>query len=253
MNNNLLKSGEHIDDLERDGLSIIQKKGTFAYGVDSVLIANFTQVKDGETVLDIGTGTGIIPILLSAKAEPSMITAVEVQAEMAEMASRSIKMNSLEEKIKIINQDIKDFAKTNQASFDVVVSNPPYFKSGGAMLSSNNSKMIARHEIMLNVDELFASASRLLKDKGRFYLIHRPDRLVDIFNASRQSNLEVKQAKMVYSKQGEKPKLIILECIKGAGSEIKWHKPLVIYQESGDYTQEIYDIYANTKISSFSS
>ncbi len=252
MNKNLLKEGEHIDDLQRDGLSIIQKKGAFAYGVDSVLIANFAQVKDNETVLDIGTGTGIIPILLSAKASPSLITAVEVQAEMADMAYRSIQMNSLEEKINIINQDIKDFAKEHQVNFDVVVSNPPYFKAGGAMISSNNSKMISRHEIMLNVEELFSSASKLLKEKGRFYLIHRPDRLVDIFNAARQSKLEVKQAKMVYSKQGEKPKLIILECIKGAGSEIKWHKPLVIYQADGDYTQEIYDIYANTKISSFS-
>ncbi len=247
-----LKEGERIDDLQRDGLSIIQKEKAFSFGVDAVLIANFTQVKKDEKVLDIGTGTGIIPILLSAKTEASSIVGVEIQDEMAEMANRSVKMNSLDEKIEIVCDDIKEFAKSNLSSFDVVVSNPPYFKHASAMISDNSSKMISRHEIKINVEELFLSANRLLKPKGRFYLIHRPDRMVDIFYEARKNKLEVKQAKMVYSRQGEKAKLIVLECIKGAGSEIRWQKPLFIYEDNGEYSKEIYEIYENSKITSFS-
>ncbi len=252
MNTSFLKTGEHIDDLQRDGLSIIQKKGTFSFGVDSVLLANFTQVKEKDRVIDIGTGNGIIPILIAAKSSPSHITAIEVQEEMADMASRSVKMNSLEDKIEIIHQDIKDYASSHLSEYDVVVSNPPYFKAGGALVSDNEAKMIARHEIKLNVDELFYSAGQVLKPRGRFYLIHRPDRLMDIFYASRKHQVEVKKAKMIYSRIKEEPKLIILECIKGAKSEIKWQKPLYIYDESGDYTKEVYEIYENSKITSFS-
>ncbi len=246
-----LKSGEHIDDLERDGLSIIQRRGTFSFGVDSVLIANFTQVKKGMEVLDIGTGTGIIPILLSAKSKPFKITAIEIQEEMADMAMRSVKMNSLEHLIEVLNEDIRDYAHSNRSRFDLVVSNPPYFKAGSAMISDNDSKMISRHEIRLNIEELFQAASSLLKPRGKFYLIHRPDRMVDIFYHARVNNLEVKRAKMVYSRVGSEPKLLILECVKGGGSEIKWQKPLYIYDEDGNYTEEIYKIYENSKITSF--
>ncbi len=247
----LLKEGERIDDLERDGLSIIQKEKSFSFGVDSVLLANFSQIKKGEKVLDIGTGTAIIPILLSAKSQASYITGVEIQEEMAEMATRSIQMNFLENKIDIVCSDIKDYAGQNLSNFDVVVSNPPYFKTGAAMLSDNSSKMIARHEIKLNIEELFDSANKLLKPKGRFYLIHRPDRLVDAFFYARKYKLEVKRAKMVYSRLGEEPKLVIMECIKGAGSELRWQNSLSIYDENGAYTKEIYDIYESSKISSF--
>ncbi|MDO4772756.1 MAG: tRNA1(Val) (adenine(37)-N6)-methyltransferase [Bacillota bacterium] len=246
-----LKEGEHIDDLQRDGLRIIQRRGGFSFGVDSVLIANFSEVRPGERVLDIGSGTGIIPILLSAKTEAACITGVEIQPEMADMAQRSVRMNGLEDRIEILQQDIKDYALSHRSKFHVAVSNPPYFKAGGALISENDSKMISRHELKLNVFELFEAASRVLLPKGRFYLIHRPDRLVDICCAARASKLEIKRAKMVYSVQGEAPKLIILECIKGAGSEIKWRKPLVIYEADGNYSQDIYAIYQNARITSF--
>lgn len=246
-----MREGEEIDDLQRDGLSIIQKKSRFSFGIDSVLIANFSEVKRGERVLDVGTGTGIIPILLSAKTEAVHIVGVEIQEEMAEMAQRSVKMNGLEERIKIVHADIRSFAEEHRGDFDVLVSNPPYFKAGGAMMSGNSSKMISRHEISLDIFSLFESARLLLKPRGRFYLIHRPDRMVDIFHAARLSKVEIKQAKMVYSRQNQAPKLLIMECIRDAGSELRWQKPLYIYGEDGDYSGEIYAIYQSSKITSF--
>lgn len=246
-----LKEDERLDDLQRDGLKIIQNKTMFSFGVDAVLLANSVITKENDIILDLGTGTGIIPLLLSTKTNAKKIVGVEIQKEVADMANRSVNLNKLNDKIQIINQDFREYTKEINFKFDIVVSNPPYFKSGGGMISGNKYKMISRHEITMNMDSLFESATISLKRGGSFYLIHRPERLVDIFNSARKYSLEPKRARMINPKPNTAFNLILIKCVKDAGSEIKWDRPLNIYDETGDYSQEIYEIYSKTGISSF--
>lgn len=241
-----LKDGEQLDDLQLNGLKIIQKKNAFLFGIDAVLLANFVSVKSGCTALDLGTGTGIIPILISAKTGAKRIVGLEIQEDMANMAKRSVAMNALNDKIEVLHCDFRDYAKKNLGAFDVVISNPPYFRAKSGMLSQNSPKMIARHEITMNLADLFQSAAELLKPKGRFYLIHRPDRLVDVFCSAREHSLEAKKACLVMSKSDSPPKLILIECVKGAGAELKWIEPIVVYNKDGSYTDQINSIYSRT-------
>ena len=244
MNINLEKK-ERIDDLEYKGLKIIQNEDGFCFGIDSVLLSDFAKgIKDNTIVADLGTGTGIISILLSAKTKTKKIYGIEIQENVAEMAQRSVKLNQLEDRIEIVNEDIKIIRnRFGDCFFDAIVTNPPYKKDGSGLKNENISKVISRHETACTLEDIIKESFYVLKDKGEFYMVHRPDRLVDILYLMRENKIEPKVMRMVYSKQKEKPVLVLIKGIKNGGQELINEKPLYIYKEDGKYTDEILKIY----------
>ena len=243
-----IKYTERIDDIQLKGLRLIQDTTGFCFGVDAVLLANFAKVKRGASVVDLGTGTGIIPILIAGKSEAKEIIGVEIQEEVYEMASRSVLLNDLQDRIKIINGDIKVIDKTLEVNkFDVVTSNPPYMHDNG-IKNPNDKKAISRHEVKCNLEDVIRSASRLLKDMGKFYMIHRPTRLIEIITLARQYKLEPKQIQFIHPKQGKAPNIMLVQFTKGGRPDLKILDPLYVYDEYGNYTKEIDDIYANQDI-----
>ncbi len=237
---------ERVDDLHRNGYYIIQNPKRFCFGIDSVILSGFVEVKKNEIVLDIGTGTGIIPILLEAKTEGIHFTGLEIQSESVEMARRSVLINSLEKKITIDEGDIKDFLNIYKpSSFDVITSNPPYMNDGGGIKNEYSPKAIARHEILCSLEDVIYAASKLLKFHGRFYMVHRPYRLVDIITTLRNHKLEPKKIRFVHSNISREPSILLIEAVRDGRPMIKVLPPLIIYDEKGEYTKEIYDIYYN--------
>ena len=229
---NLLKSGERIDDLQRNGLKIIQDPGRFCFGMDAVLLSGFASagIRQGMRVLDLGTGTGIIPLLLSAKTQAESLCGLEIQADSADMARRSVAMNHLEDRISVIQGDIKEADKLfAAASFDVVTSNPPY--------------MIARHEVLCTFEDIAAQTARLLAPGGSFYLVHRPFRLAELIVTLSKYKLEPKRMQLVYPYADREPNMVLLQAVRGGKPRMTVEKPLVIYKEPGVYTEEIYGIY----------
>ena len=244
-----LKENERIDDLEYKNLKIIQNKDGFCFGIDSVLLSDFAKnIKNGAKVLDLGTGTGIISILLCGKTDLSNIIGVEIQEEVAKMANRSSLLNKLENKFKVINEDIINLKNIfEKQSFDVVVTNPPYKKKDTGIKNENKKKIISRHEITATLEDFINVSSDLLKDKGEFYMVHKPERLVDILNLMRKNRIEPKILKMVSSNINKEPKLILIKGIKNAKPFLKIEKNLYIYDENGNYTDEILKIYSKNK------
>ena len=240
-----LKENERIDDLEYKGLKIIQNKDSFCFGIDSVLLSDFAKnIKNNSLVLDLGTGTGIIPILLCGKTDLKKVIGVEVQEKVAEMAKRSIKLNNLENRFEVINENILNLNKIyKKQTFDVVVTNPPYKKKNSGIINENKEKLISRHEIEANLEDFIKVSKDLLKDKGEFYMVHRPERLVDILSIMRKEKLEPKVLRMVYSNKNKEPKLVLIKGIKNAKPFLKVEKNLYIYDENGNYTDEILEIY----------
>lgn len=240
-----LKENEKIEDLEYKGLKIIQNKTEFCFGIDSVLLSDYAkEIKNESKVIDLGTGTGIIPILLSGKTGASEIVGIEIQEKMAEMASRSIKLNNLENKIKIINNDIKNVNNIfEKNSFDAVVTNPPYKKNNTGLKNENQGQLISRHEIKCTLEDIVKAANYLLKDRGMFFMIHRPERLIDICEILRKYKIEPKNIKIIYPKEGKEPNLILVKAIKNARPFLKIEKPLYVYNNNKEYTEEILKIY----------
>ena len=243
-----LKETERIDDLQMNGLKLIQDTTGFCFGIDAVLLANFAKVQKGANVCDLGTGTGIIPILIAGKSEAKNIVGVEIQEEVHEMATRSVKLNNLEDRVRIINADIKTIDKELEVhGYHVVTSNPPYMHEGG-IKNPNDKKMISRHEVKCTLEDVIRAASRLTMPKGKFFMIHRPIRLVDISTLGRKYNLEPKQIQFIHPRAGKAPNLVLVEFVKDGRPELKILDPLYVYGEDGNYTQEIRDIYANEDI-----
>ncbi len=241
---NDLKENERIDELHRNGYRIIQDAKRFCFGMDAVLLSGFAGVKEGESVLDIGTGTGIIPILLEAKTEGKHFTGLEIQEDSADMARRSVALNHLEKKIEIITGDIKEAGQIfDAASFDVITTNPPYMIGNHGLRNPNEPKAIARHEICCTLQDVVREGSRLLRPGGRFYMVHRPFRLVEIFSVLTEYQLEPKRMQLVYPYVDKEPNMVLIEACRGGKSRITIEKPLIVYQEKGIYTDEIYDIY----------
>ena len=240
-----LKDNEIIDDLELNNLKIIQNNNGFKFGIDSILLSDFAKkIKKDSIVLDIGTGTGIISILLSAKTEANKIIGIEIQREVADMAKRSVILNKLENKIEIINDDInkiENYFENNY--FDVIVTNPPYQKNNTGLKSENEKNLISRHEIKCTLEDIIKKSFKILKDKGEFYMVHRPERLVDIMYLMRKNKIEPKELRFVYPKISDKPNLILIKGIKNAKQFLKVEKPLIIYNEEGIYTKEVLSIY----------
>ena len=240
-----LKENERIDDLEFEDLKIIQNTKGFCFGIDSVLLSDFAKnIKKNSTIVDLGTGTGIISILLSKKTEAKKIYGIELQKEVCDMASRSVLLNNLQDKIEIINKNIKNISDTLGINVsDVVVTNPPYKKYGTGLLNENDSKIISRHEKECTLEDVIKQSFKILKDKGLFYMVHRPDRLVDIIYLMRKYKIEPKEIRIVYSNIKSKAVLVLIKGIKNAGEELKVLSPLYIYNEDGTYTDEVLKIY----------
>ncbi len=240
-----LKETERIDDLELNGLKIIQDKSGFCFGMDSVLLSDFAkEIKRNSAILDMGTGTGILSILLSAKTQDTKITGVEIQRQVAEMARRSVQLNHLEERISIVCEDIKKLKKKYEVgSFDAIVTNPPYKKVGTGRINENETKLISRHEIAANLEDFIQMASYLLKDQGSIYIVHRPERLADIMISLRKYKLEPKVMKFIYPNQEKEPNLILVKATKNAKTFLKVEKPIYIYDLQGNYTKEVLEIY----------
>ena len=225
-----LKEDERIDDLEFKNLKIIQNKNGFCFGIDSVLLSDFSKnIKKGANVLDLGTGTGIIATLLCGKTNLNKIIGIEIQEEIAEMANRSIKLNNLENKFEIINENILNLPKIFEKNiFDVIVTNPPYKKKNTGIINEEEKKIISRHEITANLEDFIKISNKLLKDKGEFYMVHRPERLVDILSVMRENKLEPKILRFVYSNINKEPKLILIKGVKNARPFLKIEKNLYI-------------------------
>ena len=243
MTNNL-KPGERLDDLQIKGYEIIQSPGRFCFGMDAVFLSAFAKVKAGECVLDLGTGTGILPILLAAKTKGKHFTGLEIQEESADMACRSVRHNRLEEQIDIVTGDIKEASQIfGKGSMDVITTNPPYMIGGHGMANPESAKAIARHEVLCTLEDIIRESARILKAGGRFYMVHRPERFVDIMAYMRQYKIEPKEIRFVCSHNNEMPKLVLIKGVKNAKPFLKIKENLNIYDKDGNYTEEILKIY----------
>ena len=244
-----LKENERIDDLEFKDLKIIQNKDGFCFGIDSILLTDFAKnIKQNLNIIDLGTGTGIIPILLYGKTKNNKFVGVEIQEEVADMANRSIKLNVLENEIRILNMNILDLTKKyKRGSFDVVTTNPPYKKLNTGIVNENNKKLISRHEITASLEDFIKISSYVLKDLGEFYMVNRPDRLVDIFELMRKYKIEPKKIKFVYPNENKKTNLILIKGVKNGKQFLEFENNLYVYNEDGDYTDEILKIYNKIK------
>ena len=240
-----LKENERIDDLEFKGLKIIQNEKGFCFGMDSVLLSDFAKnMKNNSTVLDLGTGTGIIPILLCGKTNLKKVVGIEIQQDVANMAKRSSQLNNLQDRFEVVNTNIINLKNIyEKQSFDVIVTNPPYKKENTGITNENEAKLISRHEITANLEDFISISKDLLKDKGEFYMVHRPERLVDILSLMRKYKIEAKILKFVSPNRNKEPNLILIKGIKNANSFLRVEKNLYVYNEDGKYTNEILKIY----------
>lgn len=240
----IIRENERLDELHRNGYFIIQDKERFCFGMDAVLLSGFARVKEGETVLDLGTGTGILPILLEAKTEGAHFTGLEIQPESADMAGRSVAYNHLEEKISIVTGDIKEASGIfGTSSFDVITTNPPYMIGQHGIVNPDDAKAMARHEIMCTLDDVLRESAKILKPQGRFYMVHRPFRLAEILSKMIAYRIEPKRMQLVYPFVDKEPNMVLIEGLRGGKSRMSVEKPLIVYREQGVYTDEIYDIY----------
>ena len=245
----LLREGERLDDLQIKGYEIIQSPGKFCYGMDAVLLSDFAKVKSGETVLDIGTGTGILPILLEAKTKGTHFTGLEVQEESAQMARRSVMHNHLEEKIDIVTGDINKATEIfPKEFFDVITTNPPYMIGEHGLTNQNDAIKIARHEVLCDLDDILRESARMLHPgKGRFYMVHRPFRLAEILMKMSQHGIEPKRMRLVYPYVDKEPNMVLVEGVRGAKPRMTVEPPLIVYEKDRSYTQEILRIYGLEK------
>lgn len=241
----MLKDGERIDTLKVSGYKVIQEEKRFCFGIDAVLLADFAKVRNGNKVCDLGTGTGIIPILLAAKNPSLKIDALEIQNESCDMAKRSVLLNELEDHINIVEGDIKTASVYfEKNTYDAVTSNPPYMIAEHGEGNGNDEKTIARHEVLCTLDDVVRSASELLKSQGHFYMIHKPFRLAEIISVMMKYKLEPKRMRLCYPYVDKEPTMVLIEGVKCAKSRITVEPPLIVYEKTGGYTQEIQEIYS---------
>lgn len=242
-----LAANERIDDLQLNGYKIIQNSTKFCFGIDAVLLANYAKVKRTDKVVDLCTGNGVIPFLIAGKSNSQNIIGVEIQEDNVEMANRSIELNELQDRVKIQYGDVKNLSdELENGSTQVVTVNPPYMIANHGIKNEDPSKLIARHEIMCTLDDVIKTSSKLLCDKGRFYMIHKPFRLAEIFSIMLKYRIEPKSMMLVHSKVDKEPSMVLIEGIKGAKSRIRIDRPLIIYNKDGSYTEELLKCYDKT-------
>lgn len=239
-----LKPGERLDDLQIKGYEIIQSPGRFCFGMDAVLLSSFAKVKRGERALDLGTGTGILPILTEAKNEGEHYIGLEIQEESADMARRSVLHNHLEQKIEIVTGDIKEASRIfGAASMNVITTNPPYMIGEHGLKNENEALYIARHEALCTLDDILRESARLLKPKGRFYMVHRPFRLPEILKKMSEYRIEPKRMRLVYPHIDKEPNMVLVEGMRGANPRMQVEPPLIVYEKDGSYTEELLKMY----------
>lgn len=242
----IVRDDETLDDLQLKGIKIIQKKSGFRFGVDAVLLANFSNVKKNARVIDLCSGTGIIPFIMSGKTEAKNIVGVEIQEEFVEMANRTARINSLEDRVNFINEDLTNikFLKTMEKA-EVVTVNPPYKLQNTGIININDKNAIARHEICCTLEDVIIAARILLKDNGRFFMVHRPERIVDILTLMRKHKIEPKRIKLVHPKPNKAPNIVLIEGQRDGGSFFKFEDPLYVHMEDGSYSEDIKKIYSS--------
>ena len=239
-----LKDGERLDDLHRNGFQIIQNEKLFCFGMDAVLLSGFAHVKEGGRALDLGTGTGIIPILLAAKTKGEYFAGLEISAISADMARRSVLHNGLEKRVEIIQGDIKEAGELfAPASFDTVTSNPPYMIGQHGLTNPDIEKAAARHEIFCTLEDVVRAAAKLVRPGGKFYMVHRPFRLAEIIRTLSEYKLEPKRMRLVYPYVDREPNMVLIEAMRGGKPRMTVEKPLIVYEKPGIYTPEITAIY----------
>ena len=239
-----LKPDERVDELNRKGYRIIQDTKQFCFGMDAVLLSAFVKVKPKQRVLDLGTGTGVIPILLEAKTPGEHFTGLEIQPDSADMARRSVALNGLTDKIDIVTGDIKDASKIfGASSFDVITTNPPYMIGSHGIRNDRDAKTIARHEVLCSLDDILRESAKMLKQGGHFYMVHRPFRLAEIFSKMVEYHIEPKRMCLVYPYVDKEPNMVLIEALKGGNSRVTVEPPLIVYKEPGVYTENILKIY----------
>lgn len=241
-----------IDDLNLNNKKIIQDTELFLFGMDSVLLANKVKGINKDTVIvDLGTGSAVMPVIISQKNEIKKIIGIEVQEKMYELACENVKINELEDKITILHDDLKNITNikeeiiqhTGKEKVDVVISNPPYKKQGTGSKNEVDEKYIARHEVLCNLEDIFVTASKLLKFKGKLYLVHKPERISDLISIARKYNLEPKNIRFMQPTVDKKPSIVLIEYVLGGGNECIVEPTLIEYEDNGNYTKEILDIY----------
>mgnify|MGYP000521888290 CR=1 FL=1 len=239
-----LDVGERLDDLMLKGYKIIQHPKRFCFSMDPVLLSSFVNVGPGERIVDLGTGNGILPLLLAGKSEAGEIIGIEIQAELAWMAKRSVKLNGLEDRVRIIPGDLRDPEILRPGTWDVVVSNPPYRRRDSGKVNPSSGKAIAHHEITCTLHDVAAAAGRLLKNKGRFAIVYRPERLNELLAEMDGAGIAPKRGRMVYPHAGDPANLVLVEGVKGGGPDMKWEAPLIVYKDKqGNYTDETLKMY----------
>ena len=240
----LVREDETLDDLQLNGINIIQKKKAFRFGIDAVLLANYANVKNNHTVIDLCTGTGIVPFIIAGKTKAKKVLGIEIQDEFVEMAHRSVEINNLQNRVDFMCADLKDTAVLKKLErADVVTVNPPYKLMNAGIKNATDKLTIARHEVLCNLENVIAASRILLKDNGRLYMVHRPERLADIFCLMRKYKIEPKRVKFVHPSAKKAPNIVLVEGQRDGGSFLKFEEPLYVYDDKGCYTKEIDEIY----------
>lgn len=241
-----LNPDERLDDLQRDGYKLIQNSKIFCFGMDAVLLSSYAVVNEGDKVLDLGTGNGVIPILLKARTKGSHFTGLEIQDINVDMARRSVEYNQIQADVEIIQGDIKEASAIfGGASFDVVTTNPPYMNENHGLQNPESHKAIARHELLCTLEDVVRETAKVLKPQGRFFMVHRPHRLVEIFEEMRKYGIEPKRMRLVHPFIDKPANMVLVEGVRGGRPMLKVEDPLIIYKEQGKYTQEVIDLYEN--------
>lgn len=239
-----LKENERIDDLQRNGYRIIQDPNRFCFGMDAVLLTGFAAAKEQDRLLDLGTGTGIIPLLMEAKYHCRHLTGLEIQEESADMARRSVALNDLSGKIDIVTGDIREADRLFEAaSFDCITCNPPYMIGQHGLTNPEDAKAIARHEILCTFEDVARVTAKLVKTGGHFFLVHRPFRLAEIMTTLSQYKLEPKRMQLVYPYVDKEPNMVLLEAVRGGRPRMTVEKPLIIFEKPGLYMPELREKY----------
>ncbi|MBO5459884.1 MAG: tRNA1(Val) (adenine(37)-N6)-methyltransferase [Lachnospira sp.] len=240
----MMNDDERIDDLQRNGYRIIQNKNCFCFGMDAVLLSSFAKAEKGERVLDLGTGNGVIPILMQAKNPGAFFSGLEIQEVSADLARRSVELNGIGEYVNIVQGDIKEASAIfGGASFNVVTTNPPYMNENHGIVNPDSAKAIARHELLCTLEDVVREASKCLKMRGRFYMVHRPQRLVEIFDTMTRYHLEPKRMRMIHPHEDKEANMVLIEAVKGGRTLLKTEQPLVVYNDDGTYTQKLLEMY----------
>lgn len=235
---------EGVDDLQLNGLKLIQKQQGFRFGVDAVLLSHFANIKSRHRVIDLCTGTGIVPFLAYGKYAPKEVIGLEIQEDMVEMANRSSVLNNTTDIVKFVHGDLKDKSLLDSlGKFDVLTVNPPYKLNNAGIINPNDKLAIARHEVMCTLEDVIVAARRLLKDNGRMFIVHRPERLADIFGLMRKYKIEPKRVRMVQPNTKKAPNIVLVEGQRDGGAFLKWEETLYVYDDNGNYSEEIDRIY----------